>query len=96
MDAHRFACRRRRLAGRRADGRLRAILPGDHDRTPILETIVGLYRSLSMAAVVFTVDAGTFTGHPPLAVVADRVARRVGAVPYRRNSILSRGKPPFT
>jgi uncharacterized protein len=48
----------------------------DHDRTPTLETIAGMYRSLSMAAVVFTVDAGTFTGHQPLSSeeIADRAA----------------------
>ena len=38
----------------------------DHDRSPTLEQIAELYRSLRMAAVVFTVDAGTFTGHPAL------------------------------
>jgi predicted TIM-barrel fold metal-dependent hydrolase len=38
----------------------------DHDRSPTLEQIAGLYRGLRMAAVVFTVDAGTFTGHPAL------------------------------
>ncbi len=38
----------------------------DHDRTPALPRIADLYRSLSMAAVVFTVDAGTATGHPAL------------------------------
>ena len=31
----------------------------DHDRTPTLEQIADLYRSLNMAAVVFTVDAAT-------------------------------------
>jgi predicted TIM-barrel fold metal-dependent hydrolase len=36
------------------------------DRAPSLERIADLYRSLSMAAVVFTVDASTFTGHPAL------------------------------
>jgi uncharacterized protein len=48
----------------------------DHDRTPTLETIADMYRSLSMAAVVFTVDAGTFTGHHPLSSeeIADRAA----------------------
>ena len=34
----------------------------DHDRTPTLPQIAEMYRSLSMAAVVFTVDAGTATG----------------------------------
>ncbi len=38
----------------------------DHDRSPTLEQIAGLYRGLRMAAVVFTVDSGTFTGHPAL------------------------------
>ena len=38
----------------------------DHDRSPTLEQIAELYRGLRMAAVVFTVDAGTFTGHPAL------------------------------
>jgi predicted TIM-barrel fold metal-dependent hydrolase len=48
----------------------------DHDRTPTLEQIADMYRSLSMAAVVFTVDAGTFTGHQPLSSeeIADRAA----------------------
>jgi predicted TIM-barrel fold metal-dependent hydrolase len=34
-----------------------------HDRTPTLEQIADLYRTLNMAAVVFTVDAATATGH---------------------------------
>src|ERR1700734_1205654 len=38
----------------------------DHDRTPSLEQIADLYRSLNMAAVVFTVDASTASGHPAL------------------------------
>jgi uncharacterized protein len=38
----------------------------DHDRSPTLEQIAALYRGLRMAAVVFTVDAGTSTGHPAL------------------------------
>ena len=38
----------------------------DHDRTPSLEQIADLYRSLNMAAVVFTVDASTATGHQAL------------------------------
>jgi len=48
----------------------------DHDRTPTLETIADMYRSLSMAAVVFTVDAGTFTGHQALSSeeIADKAA----------------------
>ena len=48
----------------------------DHDRSPALEQIAELYRGLRMAAVVFTVDAGTFTGHPALSSeeIADRAA----------------------
>ena len=38
----------------------------DHDRTPSLEQIADLYRSLNMAAVVFTIDAATASGHPAL------------------------------
>ncbi|HEX4093542.1 MAG TPA: amidohydrolase family protein [Trebonia sp.] len=38
----------------------------DHDRAPSLEQIADLYRSLNMAAVVFTVDASTAMGHPAL------------------------------
>src|SRR5215469_10668297 len=46
----------------------------DHDRTPTLERIADMYRELSMAAVVFTVDAGASTGHQPLSSeeIADR------------------------
>ena len=48
----------------------------DHDRTPTLARIADMYRSLNMAAVVFTVDASTATGHPPLssAQIADEAA----------------------
>ena len=48
----------------------------DHDRTPTLAQIAALYRSLNMAAVVFTVDASTATGHPPIssAEIADEAA----------------------
>ena len=38
----------------------------DHDRTPSLEQIADLYRSLNMAAVVFTIDASTASGHRAL------------------------------
>ncbi len=33
-----------------------------------------MYRSLNMAAVVFTVDASTATGHPPLS--SEEIATR--------------------
>ncbi len=36
------------------------------DRAPKLEVIAERYRSLNMAAVVFTVDATTATGHPTI------------------------------
>ncbi len=36
------------------------------DRTPTLERIAGYYRERNLAAVVFTVDAHTATGHPAL------------------------------
>jgi uncharacterized protein len=36
------------------------------DRAPSLERIAAIYRELNMAAVVFTVDSATFTGHPAL------------------------------
>ncbi len=47
-----------------------------HDRTPTLEQIAALYRELNMAAVVFTVDASTATGHAALSSeeIADRAA----------------------
>jgi hypothetical protein len=49
----------------------------DHDRTPTLAQIADMYRSLNMAAVVFTVDASTATGHPAIssADIADEAAR---------------------
>ena len=36
------------------------------DRTPTLEQVATYYRERHMAAVVFTVDAGTARNHPPL------------------------------
>ena len=51
----------------------------DHDRTPTLEQIAETYRSLSMAAVVFTVDASTFTGHP--AISSEEIADKAAAFP---------------
>jgi predicted TIM-barrel fold metal-dependent hydrolase len=44
----------------------------DHDRTPTLAQIADMYRSLNMAAVVFTVDASTATGH--LAISSEEIA----------------------
>jgi len=36
------------------------------NRTPTVADLATRYRAAGMAAVVFTVDAGTATGHPPL------------------------------
>src|SRR5580704_6801046 len=46
------------------------------DRAPTVEQIADYYRRLQLAAVVFTVDAATATGHPALSSeeVADRAA----------------------
>lgn len=50
--------------------------PGTN-RTPTVDDIAAYYRERDMAAVVFTVDAGTAMGHPPLSseVIADQVAK---------------------
>ncbi|MEO8528249.1 MAG: amidohydrolase family protein, partial [Pseudolysinimonas sp.] len=47
------------------------------DERPTIDAIADLYRSLRMAAVVFTVDARTQLGHPPLdsAEIASGAAR---------------------
>src|SRR6185312_6833248 len=47
-----------------------------NDRAPTVEQIADYYRERRFAAVVFTVDATTATGHPPLssAEIADRAA----------------------
>jgi predicted TIM-barrel fold metal-dependent hydrolase len=37
-----------------------------HDRTPTVDAIAAYYRERRLAAVVFTVDAHTATGHPAL------------------------------
>ncbi len=39
------------------------------DRTPTVDRIAAYYRERNMAAVVFTVDAETATGHPPISSV---------------------------
>jgi uncharacterized protein len=48
-----------------------------HDRTPTLEQIADLYRGLNMAAVVFTVDAATATGHA--AISSEEIATQAAA-----------------
>jgi uncharacterized protein len=47
------------------------------DRTPTVEAIADYYRQRPMAAVVFTVDAQTATGHPPVA--SEEVAQACAA-----------------
>ena len=53
-----------------------AYFRADQDRTPTVETIAAHYRERRMAAVVFTVDATTPTGHPALSSeeIADAAA----------------------
>src|SRR5580658_8168223 len=48
----------------------------DNDRAPTVEQIADYYRQRQLAAVVFTVDAATATGHPALSSeeLADRAA----------------------
>jgi len=72
----------------------------DHDRTPTLEQIADLYRSLNMAAVVFTVDAATATGHP--AISSEEIAAKAaehsdvlipfGSVDPRRADAVARAR----
>jgi predicted TIM-barrel fold metal-dependent hydrolase len=51
----------------------------DHDRSPTLAQIADRYRSLNMAAVVFTVDASTNTGHA--AISSEEIATRAAEHP---------------
>ena len=43
-----------------------AYFKGSENRTPTVEDLATRYRDAGMAAVVFTVDATTATGHPAL------------------------------
>jgi hypothetical protein len=52
------------------------------DRTPTLDTIAEGYRERGMAAVVFTIDAGTALGHPPLS------SAEIAATAARHNDVL--------
>ena len=49
----------------------------DAERTPTVEYLAEYYRSRSMAAVVFTVDATSALGHPALS--SEDIARRAAA-----------------
>ena len=57
----------------------------DNDRAPTVEQIADYYRPRQLAAVVFTVDAETATGHPALSSeeVADRPRPTRRADPVR-------------
>ena len=52
----------------------------DDERTPTVEHLAAYYRARDMAAVIFTVDAGTGLGHPPLssAEIAEQAAEHRG------------------
>jgi len=50
-----------------------AYFRGDHPRTPTVTDLADYYRERHMAAVVFTVDARTGLGHPPLS--SEEIAR---------------------
>lgn len=54
-----------------------AYFKADQMRTPTLDDIAAYYRERSMAAVVFTVDSSTATGHPALSSeeIAEGAAR---------------------
>jgi hypothetical protein len=77
----------------------------DHGRTPALEAIADTYRALNMAAVVFTIDARTASGHPPLSSeeIADKAAEHAdvlipfGSVdPLRGEAAVSQAKSLVT
>ncbi|WP_243060071.1 amidohydrolase family protein [Nocardioides sp. SR21] len=75
-----------------------AYFKADQDRTPTLDRIAAHYRERSMAAVVFTVDAETETGHPALSSeeIAEGAARNndvlipFGSVDPRRPDAIER------
>ena len=52
----------------------REVFQGRRHRHPTLGEIAAYYRERQMAAVVFTVDAHTATGHPALSSRGDRRA----------------------
>ena len=73
----------------------------DHDRTPSLEQIADHYRERNMAAVIFTVDAGTALGQPPLSSedIAEQAAKHAdvlipfGSVdPLRGDAVLAQAR----
>jgi predicted TIM-barrel fold metal-dependent hydrolase len=71
-----------------------AYFKGEHGRTPTIDQIAATYRALGMAAVVFTVDAGTALGRAPISSewIAEEVAKHAdvlipfGSVDPRRGA----------
>ncbi|MGH8961427.1 MAG: amidohydrolase family protein [Jatrophihabitantaceae bacterium] len=62
-----------------------AYFKAGRNRTPSLAEIAGYYRERHLAAVVFTVDAHTATGHPALsseAIVAEAVEHDDVLIPF--------------
>lgn len=51
-----------------------AYFRGDHPRTPTVDDLAAYYRERRMAAVIFTIDATTGLGHPPLS--SEEIAER--------------------
>jgi predicted TIM-barrel fold metal-dependent hydrolase len=51
-----------------------AYFKSSDNRTPTVDDLAARYRARGMAAVVFTIDAGTATGHPPLS--SEEIAAR--------------------
>ena len=54
-----------------------AYFRGDHPRTPTVDDLASYYRERKMAAVVFTIDAQTGLGHPPIS--SEEIAERAAA-----------------
>ncbi|WP_326793626.1 4-hydroxyphenyl-beta-ketoacyl-CoA hydrolase (plasmid) [Streptomyces sp. NBC_00841] len=54
-----------------------AYFRGDHPRTPTVDDLAAYYRERNMAAVIFTIDAGTGLGHPPLS--SEEIAEQAAA-----------------
>ncbi|MET7773678.1 amidohydrolase family protein [Nocardia sp. NPDC005366] len=54
-----------------------AYFRGDHPRTPTVGDLAVYYRARNMAAVVFTIDARTGLGHPPLS--SEEIAEQAAA-----------------
>ncbi|WP_073950061.1 4-hydroxyphenyl-beta-ketoacyl-CoA hydrolase [Streptomyces kebangsaanensis] len=54
-----------------------AYFRGEHNRTPTVDDLAAYYRARDMAAVIFTVDAGTGLDHPPLS--SEEIVERAAA-----------------